>query len=117
PWRVRLGVAVEMSNHEQVTFGATGQQRAWHEFMASTVRSGSWQYDHRSSGLGVRFGAATDASAGGAESLQLEPWLSLDASGSAGGRLASIVAGSALTSQGRVGLSIGDPRGVRLALA
>ncbi|MDQ3036886.1 MAG: hypothetical protein M3Y87_31120, partial [Myxococcota bacterium] len=53
PWRVRLGLAVEISNHEEVTFGATGQQRGWHDFMANTVRSGAWQYDHRPSGLGV----------------------------------------------------------------
>jgi hypothetical protein len=117
PWRVRLGAAAEISNHEEVTIGASGQQRWWHDFMANTMRSGAWQFDHRPSGQGVTVGAAADAAGGGRATLVLAPWLRLRVAGEGGLRLASIIAGSALTARGRVALSIGEPRGVRLVLS
>nr|MDQ3032666.1 hypothetical protein [Myxococcota bacterium] len=49
--------------------------------------------------------------------LTIAPWLSLRASGSAGARLATILAGTAVTSRGRLGVSIGEPLGVRLVLS
>lgn len=117
PWRVRFGIAGEISDHDHVTVGGTGQQRAWHDFLANTLQNGAWRFEHRPSGLGVRVGVAFDGSAGGRTEIALAPWVSLTASGDGGARLATIFAGSALTAQGRIGAVFGDRRGVRLIVA
>lgn len=116
PWRLRFGAAFEISNHEYLTIGASGQQDMWHDLLANTLRTGTWDFDHRRSSFGLTMGVAGDARAGGAVVVQLVPWFGLAFRGSAGLRLASIFAGSALLAQGGMQAIIGDPRGVRLVI-
>jgi hypothetical protein len=116
PWRLRFGAALEISNHEYLTMGASGQQDMWHDLLANTLHTGTWDFDHHDSGFGLKVGMAADGRAGGATIVQLLPWFGFAFRGSAGLRLASIWAGSALLAQGGMRAVIGDPRGVRLVI-
>ncbi len=116
PWRLRFGAALEISNHEYLTMGASGQQDMWHDLLANTLHTGTWDFEHHGSGLGLTVGMAVDGRAGGVTAVPLLPWFGLVFRGNAGLRLASIGAGSALLAQGGIRVVIGDPRGVRFMI-
>ncbi|AKF04346.1 hypothetical protein [Sandaracinus amylolyticus] len=117
PWRIRWGLAVEVSNREEVVaIGATGQQRWWHEFSRYDLDTGVWLYEYHPDGQGIRVGVAADASAGGWTSSTLAPWAWIEAEGDVGGRAGTLPGASWLEPSGRVALSLGDPAGVRLVL-
>ena len=115
-WRVRLGFAVEVFNHEHLTAGATGQQRAWHDLAFGEFHSG-WDMRHQSDGRGVFAGVSADARFGARERVVLTEWLRLDARGFAGLQLHTFFAGSALLAEGRIALTFGSPREVRFVVA
>jgi hypothetical protein len=114
PWDLRFGIALELSNHEMTTPGASGQQQLWHDVLEGT---GLWQYELRPDGMGTRFGAAFDASAGGRAAWQAASWLLLEARGLAGARVASLAGGSWLDVAGRLSVSVGDGTGPRFGIA
>lgn len=116
PWRLRFGAALELSNHEFLTVGASGQQAMWHDLLANTLRTGAWDFDHHDSGYGWTVGVAGDGRVGGATRVEVASWLGLAFRGGAGLRIASIFAGSALLAQGGVRALLGDRHGVRFVI-
>lgn len=116
PWRLRFGAALELSNHEFLTVGASGQQAMWHDLLANTLRTGAWDFDHHDSGFGWTLGVAGDGRMGGATRVEVASWLGLAFRGGAGLRIASIFAGSALLAQGGVRALLGDRHGARFVI-
>jgi hypothetical protein len=117
PWHASAGIGVDVSNRSDITFGATGQQRLWHQGARDLGNEILWQYVYLSDGTPIRVYVAFDGSIGATHVESFTSWLHLRFRSDAGMRLSTLLAASSVDADVEVALLLGDRDDLRAEIA
>jgi hypothetical protein len=108
PWHASAGIALEVSNRSDITFGATGEQQLWHHAARDAGNQILWQYVYLSDGTPIRTYVVVDGSIGATHVESFTPWLHLRARSDAGMRLSTLLAASSVDTEVELAMLLGD---------
>ncbi len=113
PWHASAGIALEISDRSDVTFGASGQQRLWHQAARDAGNRILWQYVYLSDGTPIRTYVVFDGALGATHVESFAPWLHFRARSDLGMRLSTLPAACSVDTEVELALLLGDANDLR----
>ncbi len=117
PWHGGVGIGVDVSNRSDITFGASGQQRAWHQLAREAGNEILWQFVYLSDGTPVRTYFVMDGSFGVTHVESFTEWLHLRLRTDLGTRLSTLFAACSVDTELELAILLGDRDDLHAELA